>query len=324
MIGVLFQGGTHGNYLEFVLNRFLANVPVANKLPFNHKGAAHSKLYLGAQQFQAYESREKAQHQPVVIVQVKPDDLLQLICISLLRTGDFGTDPERLDIDTYNLMDNLDYRPVRDFIQRVFFIEPLIEGYNRVRQSNWPDISNFDDYDQLPADIRHSCEQTHRLELTRFDAANPNCPRYVLREFYKLSFQNPSPGQLTDQQLLDQVNSPKRHWFPYQAFYSLDQFQQAVRDVASWANMPFEPSNDFIDLHLEFLKRQPYKDSKRICDNIVDGIVRGDNFELPKLNVVQEGYVDAQLELRTGQPVPLNKSQWFVRSVDAASALKIV
>jgi hypothetical protein len=326
MIGVLFQGGTHGNYLEFVLNRFLAKIPVSNKLPFNNLGAAHSKNYLGEKQFQAHESREQVCNQPVVIVRVEHEDLLPLICVSLLRTGDFNTDPELLDIDTYNRMDNPDYRPVRDFIQQVFFVKPLIDSYQQVAQANWPKITSFNDYDQLPVHIKHKCEHVYGLVLNRFDADHPHCPRHILREFYKLSFLNPCPGQIIDQNELEKVDaSCVKHLFPYRAFYSTKKFQQAVLDVANWLNLDFDINNaEFLELHQEFLNRQPYRDSKETCDNVVARILAGEEFDLPKLNPVQEGYVDAQLEFLTQQLIPVNQTQWFVTANQVRSALQII
>lgn len=50
MIYIDFQGGAHGNYLEFVCNKFLANVS-CNESPFNTLGASHSKGYIGEKKF---------------------------------------------------------------------------------------------------------------------------------------------------------------------------------------------------------------------------------------------------------------------------------
>jgi len=42
MIYIDFQGGAHGNFLEYVCNKFLANVPTDGN-PFNSLGASHDK-----------------------------------------------------------------------------------------------------------------------------------------------------------------------------------------------------------------------------------------------------------------------------------------
>jgi hypothetical protein len=50
MIYIDFVGGAHGNYLEFICNKFLAGVD-CNELPFNALGASHDKGYKGEKQF---------------------------------------------------------------------------------------------------------------------------------------------------------------------------------------------------------------------------------------------------------------------------------
>jgi hypothetical protein len=50
MIHIDFQGGAHGNYLEFVCNK-IAGVIEPGILPFNVSGAAHKKSYQAEQVF---------------------------------------------------------------------------------------------------------------------------------------------------------------------------------------------------------------------------------------------------------------------------------
>ena len=121
MIPIYFVGGTHGNYLEFVLNTIVAKIPVDTPLPFNTGGAAHSKRYLGAPVFKAVEGIKSNFQGSIVVIQAQHEDLLPWLCISYLRTGDFGVDPSMLEIDTWNKMNNRDYIPVREHIKKHFF-----------------------------------------------------------------------------------------------------------------------------------------------------------------------------------------------------------
>ena len=52
MILIDFCGGAHGNYLEFVCNKFIARIP-ASEHPFSSTGAAHNKDYPDSQDFMA-------------------------------------------------------------------------------------------------------------------------------------------------------------------------------------------------------------------------------------------------------------------------------
>lgn len=120
MIPIYFIGGTHGHYLEFVLNTVVANVPVSSPLPFNSNGAAHSKQYLDTPVFEAVEVVKSDFQGSIVVIQAQHKDLLPWLCISYLRTGDFGVDPDMLEINTWNKMNNCDYIPVREHIKQNF------------------------------------------------------------------------------------------------------------------------------------------------------------------------------------------------------------
>ena len=90
MIHIDFQGGAHGNYLEFVCNK-IAGVTV--NTPFNSLGASHSKQYTGIKIFHA--DHYSFLHKPfvfnkIISIQIDTDDLLLLQQISLLREGDYG------------------------------------------------------------------------------------------------------------------------------------------------------------------------------------------------------------------------------------------
>ena len=52
MIHIDFQGGAHGNFLEFVCNRHLGAVAVSGT-PFNAAGASHHKVYISEPMFRS-------------------------------------------------------------------------------------------------------------------------------------------------------------------------------------------------------------------------------------------------------------------------------
>ena len=98
MIYIDFQGGAHGNYLEFVCNKILAKIKTNGPTPFNTLGSSHSKKYLEPQVFQmghySFESTPIPNNSKVIAVTVTIDDLLLLQSISLLRAGDRIIDPD--------------------------------------------------------------------------------------------------------------------------------------------------------------------------------------------------------------------------------------
>jgi hypothetical protein len=318
MTAIDFQGGSHGNYLEFVCNKFLAKIPVAIDTPFNSLGASHGKQYLDKKEFVCdHYSVFKEPIPPgrVVSIQITTDDLLALQCISLLRAGDYDINPDQLDINTYNKLNNRDYRWVLDNLCDKYFTDQILTSYQAIADPSWPCITSIAEYSQLPESIRTECETVHGLQLYQFGAESPDCPRYILREFFKFGFAKPNEHGFIVHQHLMQYNSEHNVYvFPYSSFYQLDTFTVEISKLATWMNVLFEPNSDFVSLHNEFLKRQVYKTIKHDCDVIVDKIIHGDDFVLPKLNVVQEAYIDSRIEHLTGVSVPLNQTEWYSHS----------
>ena len=270
-IPIYFQGGTHGSFLEFFLNRHLAGVETASDTPFNTRSATHQRQYISEKVFEAQEGPYNLDQGKVIVIQARYEDLLPLLCISFLRTGDFGVDPERLHEDTWEIMDNRDYRPVRDHIKSMFFT----------------------DTDE------------------KFDEENPNCPKRILREYFKLGFKN----QESIPYIVSHATSDDVFVFPYIEFYNTSKFMIRVNMLADWLDMP-KPSNmmDTLKLHSDFLSRQIYRNVKKDADRVVTDVLNNKEFDIPNLNVIQQGYVDHCIEEATGIEMPTDNNNWFTTS----------
>lgn len=320
MIHIDFIGGAHGNYLEFVCNRILGQVATANPTPFNALGAAHQKTYLNDTMFQCrHYSTDNIPlvDATVISIQFTTDDLLALQCISLLRAGDYNVDPEKLEIDTYHKLDNVHYQWVRENIISQYFNNQLTESYQAVADASWPKISTLAEYLLLPNYIREECEKVHNLKFYQFDADHPNCPRHILREFFRIGFLQPEiHGLVLNQAQMVYHESCRVKRFEFNKFYSLDGFLEEIQNLADWLDLPITiDTNELAALHQAFLERQPFKNSKQYCDDLIDKIVAGESFEFPKLNVIYEGYIDARLEQLLGRTIPINEDGWFTHSL---------
>lgn len=323
MIYIDFQGGAHGNYLEFVCNKFLAKTKTEG-LPFNTLGASHAKTYLepgvfvkGHYSFEHPGTTYNARipnNSKVIAVTVTNDDLLPLQSISLLRAADRNIDPDQLEINTYNKWNNGNYQWVLDNLINGFFKDQLTSSYNAVKDESWPDISTVEEFKKLPDWMREECINIHNLVLYELDNDNPHCPRNVLREFFKLGFKNPEQtGFIAQQKKMIYDSSNKVSIFPYSCFYNTDQFITELESLAGWLGYDFEPTEEFIDLHKVFLSKQPYKDSKIHCDTILERIKNKEEFVLPKLNLLEESYLTAHIELCYNIELS-NNLQWFQNS----------
>ena len=319
MIYIDFQGGAHGNYLEFVCNKFLANVNTDGN-PFNSQGAAHNKQYLDEKKFNAwhyfeYQGKKTIiENSKIISIQITPDDLLALSSISLLRAGDYNIDNNLLEIDTYNKWNNVHYKWVLDNLLNSFFQTQIQESYNAVKDDSWPSVSNLSDFKNLPQWIQDECIDIHNLKLLELTSESPDCPRYVLREFFKLSFKYPEQaGFITQQQKMIYTDSNNVCIFPFACFYNTTSFIQELTKIAHFSGYNFLPGDEFYKLHDEFLQRQPYKNSKKICDQLLTKIFNNELFEFPNLDLLQESYLTAHIELQYNVELP-NFNTWFVHS----------
>lgn len=323
MIYIDFQGGAHGNYLEFVCNKFLAKIKTEG-LPFNALGASHSKKYLEPRVFKnAHYSFEPPgntyetyiiNNSKVISIQLTYDDLLPLQSISLLRAGDYNIDPDQLEINTYSKWNTNHYQWVLDTLINGFFKDQLTNSYNAVKDESWPDISTVAEFKKLPDWIQEECINIHNLTLYELDSNSPDCSRNILREFFKISFKYPEgAGFITQQKKMIYDPSNDVSIFPYSCFYNTDQFIIELKKLASWLGYDFEPTVELIDLHDEFVSRQPYKHSKIYCDAILERIKNKEQFNFPKLNLLEESYLTAHLELCYNIELS-NNLQWFVNS----------
>jgi hypothetical protein len=295
MIQIDFQGGAHGNYLEFVCNTMCG---VTEGLPFNSAGASHLKKYTGKKVFYAdhYSYQEKDLGEKVVSIQITNNDLLPLLQISLLRAGDYGYDNNNLEVDTYNKLNNSDYRWALDKLIDGFFKDQVQQSYNNVRDPAWPDIKTINDYDALPAIIKHECKTVHKLELLELSENYPDCPRSVLREFFQIGFEHPDQqGFMNRQNTMVNYGTRSVCVFPFECFYNVDQFVFQLKHIASWAGIQYNHHDRIVEMHEEFLKRQPYAHSKTRCDTIVQNIIQNQPADDAR-DLLEEAYINAQLK----------------------------
>jgi hypothetical protein len=316
MIYIDFQGGAHGNYLEFVCNKFLGGVLTSTD-PFNNLGASHNKQYFTPPKFKAghyFSEKSIIKNSKIISIQITANDLLPLSSISLLRAGDYNIDNNQLEIDTYNKWNNIHYRWVLDNLISSFFQSQIEKSYNAVKDPSWPTINTIEDFKKLPNWIQEECLTQHNLILLELSSEFPNCPRYILREFFKLSFKYPDQaGFITQQQKMTYDNSNNIWIFPFACFYDTEAFIQELIKIAHWCGYNFLPNDAFYELHNKFLQRQIYKDSKKFCDQLLIKIFNNELFALPNLYLLQESYLTSRIELQYNVELP-NTNAWFVHS----------
>jgi hypothetical protein len=319
-IPIDFQGGAHGNYLEFVCNKFLTDC-VVNTSPFNDNGASHSKGYcIRDQKFRAghYSDWRGERNVPlsgkIISIRVAHEDLLPLTAISLLRAGDYGYDNDYLEENTFHKLSVTDYAWVLDNIVSSFFKDQIRDSYNAVKDPSWPDVETSDDFQKLPDWIKKECLEVHNLKLLELNEDNPNCPRYILREFFKLGFLRPEQSGFIARQkdMMWYYDDNDVYNFPYASFYDIDLFVKQINKIAKWTDTTINDLDSLIALHREFLTRQVYKDSKIKCDELLERIFNKESFKLPAITLLEESYVLAEIERKYGKHIDI--VNWFQTS----------
>ena len=300
MICIDFQGGAHGNFLEFVCNK-LAGVESSNELPFDQNGASHTKSYVGnnifvADHYSFFSNPYLPNTKKVISIQIDADDLLPLSQISILRAGGHGIDNDQLEVNTYHKLNNINYKKVLDNINSSFFVNQIAESYNAVKDPSWPDVTTMGEFNQLPPHIKQECLEQHHLELMQLDESHPDCPRHLLREFFQIGFENPSvSGFMAEQQKMVYVDKDV-FVFPFACFYNTSLFIDQCKKIVIWADLQFTDYDSIVVLHNEFMKRQPYADSKLKCDQLLIEFMAGKITTLPKFTLMEEAYFNAQLK----------------------------
>lgn len=124
IIPIDFVAGSHGHFLEVTLNKFFGFTPVFDS--FTATGTSHvaTVQYLKSRVFDAdhwYRTPEKIQNvDKVISIRFDHNSLLLLSSLSLLRSTDRNIDNNQLEIDTYNKLNNKDYKNTLDCILKSY------------------------------------------------------------------------------------------------------------------------------------------------------------------------------------------------------------
>ena len=332
-----FQGGAHGNYLMFICNKFLSNVPsnVMDFLPFDEHGSSHAgRKRLDYEQYKEFKwvhsitlpfaEFTNMVDGNIIHVHIDTDDLLLLNQVSLVRAGNHNiTD---LETNTYNKLNIPDYKWVLDNIIESFFFNQVKESYDAVSDPLWLEVNTLEEYNSLPEHILEECKSVHDLKVFDLSEESPDCPKHILREFFKIRFKYPASHgfmQIQDQTTeLEVYKNNRVFYFAYNAFYDLDLFTTEITRLAEFLDFPFSVSSEFNEIHQMFLEKQPFIDSKKRCDAIVDSILHQNETLDLNVTLLEESYINAQLELLTNKEMPTNQDQYFNTIQDIQEYLK--
>jgi hypothetical protein len=272
MISIDFVAGTHGNFLEYVCNVYIFNLEV-EYLPFNFLGASHlkTKKYLDNRVFVANHYSELNIPLHKKIVTIK----FEYDDLLLLTSNAFF---KAGDSNIHN--NDLEVNTYNKLYNSKYFVD-LIERINNAYPEN---IISKD---------------------------NPNCPRHILREFFKFGFADPNINGFTKK--LEQLvyeHSYDVIDFHYKNFYNKDLFLEGIEKISCWTGTKIK-SNGLENLWQEFFKRQIFRDNKTQCDKIIKCVKDRIEHPIPNLTMLQESYINGTLEKEFGVEMPFYQPVYF-------------
>ena len=321
MILIDFPGGAHGNYLEYMCNRFIGGVKT-NSSPFKSIGVSHAKEYYSDLVFECEHwslvwPERLAGDEKIVSIDFQLRHMMQLVAIAFLRAGELNVDVRGKDIE-----DNLFKRlfPTGpgnvDLLLKEYIDDLYSLGYNDIRDPSWPVCNTVDDYIALPQTIKDELAEVHNFRFWQVDAEQLHCPQWIIREQFYIMFMDPHhPGsfwqhQLTQRQASSNASSVLS--IDLMSLYDMDGFIDSMQRIAEFTEYEFKPSIEFREIHQTFLGYQPFKNSYSFCSTLVTDIINDKIDQLPELDILQEGFICAKLCEHYGTVVNLAEVRdWF-------------
>lgn len=275
IVGIDFVAGSHGNFLEFVCNKFIAKIK-NDFSPFSIHGTSHRKPqdYIESRKFCANHYSNYGLMVPLNVIRITftTDDLLVLHAASLLKAANVWLVTNELEVDTYNKLNNEHYKEV---------LQHLIQTYPNVELSN----------------------------------VQPDCPRHVLREFFKFGFYAPAEHGLVKKQ--NQMIYSQQHQvfdFAFSYFYNKELFLSEILNLSNWCGVQDLDYNELGTLHDHFISKQRFKDFKTQADSIINAIQSRTSIDIPDLDLLQESYINGVLEGIYNIEMPFIQSQYFTNT----------
>lgn len=263
MILIDFQGGSHGNFLEMVLN----SIYFGKRLDaFSQNGTSHSKPYKESDVkfladhhsfiIDSYYYDSISNYEAIILIHISPDDLpiLQMICN--LRAGNAGIDLRSVDL-----------------------IKKMISDYNQKDKTEITHPVHKDFFNQL--------ENWSEIQNGQINI-NP------VREMIKFGFRKDGNGFLEKQEQAI-INYPKDKpliKFPFAAFYDYESFNHELTKLFTALNIDMEIPSFVWDQHQKFIQTNKAADLLDKPRQYFDLLIQEKDVDISDMDLYQQAYFD--------------------------------
>jgi hypothetical protein len=309
MIAIGFYPGTHGNFLEFVLNKLMYDSQITMSSPFsNFLGTSHAQRtdsnYQKHRYFKCYAwpSHKKLidSFDKIIKIDFNSTEDLTVVQLNLKRGEDYNIDPTTLENNTYFKLLNK-YGPegaegngpnrLADCIQKY----SNLEGYYNIKDKAWPNILTVNDFYLLPVDIINECVNQFGFIPFQFNEQHPNAPRWILRDIFKNWFLNTNSLPSSNMEYFDKVYQDKQVYsIPVRSLYNIDQFKVELNNIEKYFKLSFM-EYDIKDMHKDFVGKLLFLNSINTCQQIINSTKTKEKMIID-LNVIEEGFINAKIK----------------------------
>lgn len=254
IIHIVFQGGTHGNFLRYFLDRFSSLTPEITNTPFTKNGTSHKKIQYSGR-FNIYHPNDNSPYfenvdQQHILITIDHDDLLFLQRIIHRRAGDFNVDL------------------TEDIIK---FPDEYIKKYN----------------------IKTKFHELYNKEINE----NVEIPKYILRDFLKLSFLNPDKdGFIALQKKILKELPKKTLFFPVGAFWDKNKFFNEIDILNKKLHLKLILDENSEDIFTIFQNNIKEFSTKYRCNEIIDCLKNNRDYFLSEIDIVEQAYISSWIE----------------------------
>ena len=324
MIKIMFYGGTHGNYVEFVLNRLVYGDKINFSVPYSPTGTCHQQRKESSYQQHRHFACYGAFHDEIVkqldckesFIKIDFDasEDCTVFQLNLKRGEDYNIDPVFLHENTYFKLSGK-YGPggvthngpdkIIDCINQYLSFEP----YENIKDPSWPEVTTIEQFYALPKPILDECINIFDYKPVYINKNYPDAPSWVLRSIFKSWFHSTNARPSKIMSMFDDYENVYK--LPLRTLYDPREFEQQLVKICEYFNL--NANFDFYSKknHKEYIDKVPYKNSKSICQTIIQKIFLQEKQEIGKLNFVEQAYIDFTIESEYNIIMPDNKD-YFV------------
>ena len=134
-------------------------------------------------------------------------------------------------------------------------------------------------------------------DIYQYDIVDSTCPKMIIRDFLKLSFQNLQNNQSLNASKSILENAHKNTvCINLSEIWDTEQFMRKMREASDKFKLDLEISDDAYNLHKEFLeKRFLHKTFTRVYE-VIDSIKNEKYFDCADLDIVEQAYLANWIE----------------------------